>query len=47
VLVRAVKFGRGAPRICPVLILNDQHGRPTAAAEAVLRGGKTLSITET
>jgi tRNA1(Val) A37 N6-methylase TrmN6 len=47
VLVRAVKSGRGAPRTCPVLILNDQHGRPTAAAEAVLRGGKTLSITET
>ena len=30
----------------PGLILNDEHGRPTAAAEAVLRGGETLSITE-
>ncbi len=47
VLVRAVKSGRGAPQSCPILILNDQHGRPTAAAEAVLRGGDTLSITET
>jgi len=47
VLVRAMKSGLGAPLTCPVLILNDQNGRPTAAAEAVLRGGKTLSITET
>ena len=47
VLVRAVKSGRGAPRTCSPLILNDQHGHPTAAAEAVLRGGETLSITET
>jgi hypothetical protein len=31
----------------PGLILNDQHGKPTAAAEAVLRGGGTLRITET
>jgi len=47
VLVRAVKSGGGAPVIYPGLILNDQHGKPTAAAEAVLRGGGTLSITET
>jgi tRNA1(Val) A37 N6-methylase TrmN6 len=47
VLVRAVKSGRGAPQTCPVLILNDPDGRPTAAAEAVLRGGETLSVTET
>ena len=47
VLVRAVKSGGGAPVIYPGLILNDQHGQPTAAAEAVLRGGGTLSITET
>ena len=47
VLVRAVQAGRGAPRSCPALVLNDQHGRPTAAAEAVLRGGETLKITVT
>jgi tRNA1(Val) A37 N6-methylase TrmN6 len=47
VLVRAVKSGRGAARTCSPLILNDQHGHPTAAAEAVLRGGETLSIAET
>jgi tRNA1(Val) A37 N6-methylase TrmN6 len=47
VLVRAVKSGRAAPQTCPILILNDQHGRPTTAAEAVLRGGETLNITET
>src|SRR5664280_643028 len=47
VLVRAVKSGGGAPVTYPGLILNDQHGKPTAAAEAVLRGGGTLRITET
>jgi tRNA1(Val) A37 N6-methylase TrmN6 len=47
VLVRAVKSGGGAGVTYPGLILNDQHGKPTAAAEAVLRGGGTLRITET
>jgi tRNA1(Val) A37 N6-methylase TrmN6 len=47
VLVRAVKSGGGAGVTYPGLILNDQDGKPTAAAEAVLRGGGTLSITET
>jgi tRNA1(Val) A37 N6-methylase TrmN6 len=46
VLVRAVKAGRASQIAYPALILNDEHGRPTAAAEAVLRGGGTLSITE-
>jgi tRNA1(Val) A37 N6-methylase TrmN6 len=46
VLVRAVKAGRGAQVDYPGLILNDEQGRPTAAAEAVLRGGETLSIAE-
>jgi tRNA1(Val) A37 N6-methylase TrmN6 len=46
VLVRAVKSGGGAGVTYPGLILNDQHGKPTAAAEAVLRGGGTLRITE-
>ncbi len=46
VLVGAVKSGGGPPQNYPSLILNDEHGRPTAAAEAVLRGGGTLSLTE-
>jgi tRNA1(Val) A37 N6-methylase TrmN6 len=47
VVVRAVKSGRGSPRTCPALILNDRNGHPTAAAEAVLRGGEMLTIVET
>ncbi len=47
VLVRAVKSGRDAPMTYPALVLNDEQGRPTAAAEAVLRGGETLGINET
>lgn len=46
VLVRAVKGGRGARVACPGLILNDGAGQPTAAAEAVLRYGDALDITE-
>ncbi len=44
VLVRAVKGGRGAPTYRPALILNGTDGRPTAAAEAVLRGGQNLTL---
>ena len=47
VLVRAVKSGGGPPVSYPGLILNDRDGKPSAAAEAVLRGGGTLKITET
>jgi tRNA1(Val) A37 N6-methylase TrmN6 len=46
VLVRAVKAGRRAPVNYPALILNDERGRPTAAAEAVLRSGGTLGIAD-
>ena len=46
VLVRAVKGVRGAQTICEALVLNDERGQPTDAAEAVLRAGKTLHITE-
>jgi tRNA1(Val) A37 N6-methylase TrmN6 len=46
VLVRAVKAGHGTQMDHPPLSLNDEHGQPTAAAEAVLRGGKTLTIAE-
>ena len=46
VLVRAVKGGTGQPVYRPALILNDAQGRPTAAAEAVLRGGQKLRLVE-
>ena len=46
VLVRAVKGGGGAPAYRSALVLNDLQGRPTAAAEAVLRGGQTLTLAE-
>jgi tRNA1(Val) A37 N6-methylase TrmN6 len=46
VVVRAVKAS-GGPRLSYApLALNDEHDQPTAAAEAILRGGKTLSIAE-
>ena len=43
VLVRAVKSGGGDGATFPGLVLNDEDGKPSAAAEAVLRGGETLS----
>ena len=46
VLVRARKAGGGGAVTYPGLILNDGHGKPSSAAEAVLRGGGTLGITE-
>jgi tRNA1(Val) A37 N6-methylase TrmN6 len=47
VLVRAVKSGSGAPVTYPALVLNDEQGHPSAAAEAVLRSGATLEISGT
>lgn len=44
VLVRAAKAGDGGRVDYPALILNEANGQPTAEAEAVLRGGATLSI---
>ncbi len=44
VLVRAVKDGQGNPVHLPPLTLNDAEGRPSAAAEAVLRGGEALPL---
>ncbi len=46
VLVRAAKGEQGAQTTCHALVLNDERGQPTDAAEAVLRAGKTLNITE-
>ncbi len=47
VLVRAVLGARGERRDFPALVLNDESGRPTSAAEAVLRAGETLGVTGT
>lgn len=44
VLIRAVKGGGGPLALLPPLILADAAGQPTAAAEAVLRGGEALSL---
>ena len=44
VLVRAVRGGAAALRTLPALALNDSSGRPSAAAEAVLRGGEVLPL---
>ncbi len=46
VLVRAVKAGQAGETIYPALVLNDAEGKPTVAAEAVLRHAETLSIAE-
>jgi tRNA1(Val) A37 N6-methylase TrmN6 len=46
VLVRAVKAGGGTRTDYPPITLNDENGQPTAAAEALLRGGKTLSLAD-
>ena len=46
VLVRAVKGASFGAVDQPRLDLNDMGGRPSAAAEAVLRGGETLSLAE-
>lgn len=44
VLVRAVKGSRAPLAILPGLILNDSGGKPTPAAEAVLRDNTTLRM---
>lgn len=45
IVVRAVKGSRGALTLCPGLLLNAD-GRPTRAAEAILREGAALSFAE-
>lgn len=45
IVVRALKGSRGALTLCPGLLLN-QDGRPTHAAEAVLREGAALNFAE-
>jgi tRNA1(Val) A37 N6-methylase TrmN6 len=47
VLLHAVKGGDVAPvHYHPALILNDAKNKPTRAAEAVLRGGQSLTLAE-
>src|SRR6478609_3159878 len=46
VLVRAMKGGGGTRADYPAIALNDESGQPTAAVEAILREGKTLSIAD-
>jgi len=42
ILVRAIKGSRAPLALLPGLMLNDSAGRPSAAAEAILRGGATI-----
>ena len=42
VLVRAAKASRAPLSLLPGFLLTDADGRPTAEAEAVLRGGAAL-----
>jgi tRNA1(Val) A37 N6-methylase TrmN6 len=46
VLVRAEKGGSISRKNYPPLVLNDEEGRPTPVAEAIMRDGKTLQIAE-
>ena len=46
VLLRAVRGGDRPRRDYPALVLNDADGRPSAVAEAVLRAGGALMVTE-
>jgi len=46
VLVRASKGSRAPLALLPGLLLNDEDGRPTEEAEAVLRGGEALPLAD-
>ena len=46
VLVRATKASRAPLVLLPGFVLNDASGRPTAQAEAVLRGDAVLALGE-
>jgi tRNA1(Val) A37 N6-methylase TrmN6 len=45
VLVRATKGSRAPLALLPSFLLADPDGKPTAAAEAILRNGEALSLT--
>jgi tRNA1(Val) A37 N6-methylase TrmN6 len=44
IIVRAVRGGSAPLTLWPPLVLNDAHGKPSAEAEAILRGGATIAI---
>jgi tRNA1(Val) A37 N6-methylase TrmN6 len=44
VIVGAIKGAQGGQSNLPGLVLNDEHGRPTQPAEAILRSGAPLSF---
>jgi hypothetical protein len=44
--VRAVKDSRAPLQLLPGLTLTDGSGRPTQAAEAILRAGSTVALAE-
>jgi tRNA1(Val) A37 N6-methylase TrmN6 len=44
ILLCAAKSSRAPLALYPGLELNDEHGRPTRAAEAVLRDGEVLAL---
>jgi len=44
VLVRARKGSRAPLALLPGLVLNDENGKPTREAEAVMRGGEALPL---
>jgi tRNA1(Val) A37 N6-methylase TrmN6 len=46
ILVRAAKGSRAPLMLYPSLILTDESGRPTARAEAILRGSAVLPLAE-
>lgn len=45
ILIGATKGSRAPFALLPGLILNDAHGRPSSAAETVLREGTALTLT--
>lgn len=46
VLVRAVKGAKAPLALLPGLILNDETGKPSAAADAILRDAKSLPLAD-
>jgi tRNA1(Val) A37 N6-methylase TrmN6 len=46
VLVRAAKASRAPLQLLPGLVLHDQSGRATAAADAILRAGEALPLAQ-
>jgi tRNA1(Val) A37 N6-methylase TrmN6 len=44
VIVQAVKDGRAPPTLLPGLLLQDDDGKPSPAAEDVLRSGHALPM---